>query len=39
MATSKNTTPSRHAQLSALLEFAKEMGYNGHTDKLENVLG
>ena len=39
MATSKNTTPSRHAQLSALLAFAKDAGYTGHTDKLENVLG
>ena len=33
----KNTTPSRHAQLTALLEFAQEMGYTGHTDKLAAV--
>ena len=33
----KNTTPSRHAQLTALLEFAQEMGYTGHTDKLVAV--
>ncbi len=33
----KNTTPSRYAQMNAILEFAKEMGYTGHTDKLEIV--
>lgn len=32
-----NSTPSRYAQLTALLEFAQEMGYNGYTDKLTNV--
>ena len=32
-----NSTPSRYAQLTALLEFAQEMGYNGVTDKLTNV--
>lgn len=32
-----NSTPSRYAQLTALLEFAQEMGYTGYTDKLTNV--
>lgn len=39
MATTTNTiaTPSRHDQLAALLAFAAENGYQGHTDKLEKV--
>ena len=37
MASKTNATPSRYAQLTALLEFAKETGYTGHTDKLAAV--
>lgn len=37
MATKTNSTPSRYAQLTSLLEFAKQNGYGGHTDKLEKV--